>query len=220
MGLQALVDGRYIVQHDTFLKAIIDATSSNGSGTKSPLEDDWDKNFPDPLQYLPPRGEEPTEREGIAYAPDPNRSNMFDGYTFVFANMGQYNNLLAPITEGGGKALLKEAIPEKTDIDDFVRFVKGVAGEKDLGSFNDGSEGKRVVVVRYAPTKAKAGEVEWFYEFNRKVSIRLDHRLIEQNEFLDAILGVDASVLRRPLEIESSGIVAPPPTASKHIRGA
>jgi len=67
-----------------------------------------------------------------------------------------------------------------------------------------------VVVVRFNPVKGVG--TEWFADFGREVALRLDHRLIEQNEFLDAILGTDAKVLRRPLEVESSGVVAPPPT--------
>ena len=90
-------------------------------------------------------------------------------------------------------------------------YVKGVAGEKGLGEFEDGSEGKGVVVVKFNPSKG-AG-TEWYAEFSRQIAQVLDHRLIEQNEFLDAILGNDASVLRRPLLREESGLIAPPPTA-------
>jgi nijmegen breakage syndrome protein 1 len=174
------------------------------------LEEDFDVNFPDALQYLPPRGEEPTQRDASAYAPNPIRQDMFEGYTFVFYEKRQFETLLAPITEGRGKALLREAMPNITTVDEFVRYVKDVAGEKGLGEFEDGSEGKGVVVVRFNPVKGAGSE--WFAEFSRKVALYLDHRLIEQNEFLDAILGNDASVLRRPLEVESSGVVASTPT--------
>jgi nijmegen breakage syndrome protein 1 len=136
---------------------------------------------------------------------------MFEGYKFVFYEKRQFENLLPPITEGRGKALLREAIPNETSVDEFVRYVKSVAGEKGLGEFEDGSEGKGVVVVRFNPVKG-AG-TDWFMEFNREVALYLDHRLIEQNEFLDAILGNDASVLRRPLEFVQSGVAAPPPSA-------
>jgi nijmegen breakage syndrome protein 1 len=135
---------------------------------------------------------------------------MFEGYTFVFYEKRQHENLLAPIFEGGGKALLKEVVPNNTTVDEFVEFVKQTAGEKGLGSFEDGSEGKGVVVVRFNPVKGAGSD--WFADFNNQVSLRLDHRLIEQNEFLDAILGNDASVLRRPLEFVQSGVVAPPPS--------
>lgn len=211
-GLQALIDGRYIVHNDSYINALVAACTPPTDGSKSqcPLEEDWDGSFPDPLEYLPPRGEEPTQRDATAYSPNPSRQNMFEGYKFVFCEKRQFENLLAPITEGRGKALLQEAIPNETRVDDFVRYVKSVAGEKGLGEFEDGSEGKGVVVVRFNPVKG-AG-TDWFSDFNREVSLYLDHRLAEQNEFLDAILGNDASVLRRPLEFVQSGVVAPPPS--------
>ena len=138
---------------------------------------------------------------------------MFEGYTFVFYERRQHDTLLAPITQGGGKAYLKEAFPNETTVDGFVEYVKNVAGEKGLGEFEDGSEGKGVVVIRFNPVKGAGAD--WFASFGRKVQMRLDHRFVEQNEFLDAILGNDASVLRRPLEPELSGVVAPPPTAGE-----
>jgi len=212
-GLQALVDGRYIVHYDSYLKAVIAAATRSDPEAKSPLEEDWDRNFPDPLRYLPPRGEEPTEKGEDSYAPNSARKNMFEGYTFIFCNKNQFNTLLAPITEGGGKALLREVLFNETDMHDFIGFVKNVAGVKSLGSLDDGSEGRGVVVVRYNPSKGDEQEINFYTDFNRDVSLHLDHRLVEQNEFLDAILGVDASVLRRTLEVESSGVLPPPPTA-------
>ena len=208
------------MHNDSFVKAVIAAAtapttpSEDGSQATSPLEEDFYVNFPDALQYLPPRGEEPTQRDASAYAPNPLRQDMFEGYTFVFYENRQFETLLAPITEGRGKAMLREVIPNVTTVDEFVRYVKDVAGEKGLGEFEDGSEGKGVVVVRFNPVKGPGSE--WFAEFGTKVALYLDHRLIEQNEFLDAILGNDASVLRRPLEVESSGVIALPPTAGNY----
>lgn len=214
-GLQALIGGKHIVYNDCFAQALVKAaTAVDGP---APLEIDFEANFPDPLKYLPPKGEEPTEQDQSSYAPDPARQEMFEGYTFVFYEKRQYDNLFAPISEGGGKVSLMQAVPEKTTVDDFVRFVKGLAGEKGFGSFDDGTEGKGVVVVRFNPVKGDGNVTDWYAEFGRNVALYLDHRLIEQNEFLDAILGNDASVLRRPLEIESSGVVAPPPSAGKCI---
>ncbi len=207
-GLQALIDGKYIVHNDTFIQALVAAATPSEEGGAAPLEEDFDASFPNPLDYLPPKGEEPTARGEDAYAPNPNRQGMFDGYTFIFYEQRQFNTLLAPITDGRGKALLREVIPEETTVDDFVRYVKQVAGEKGLGEFEDGSEGKGVVVVRFNPVKG-AG-TEWYGNFGTQVSLHLDHRFVEQNEFLDAILGTDAKVLRRPLlEAGSSCIVAP-----------
>ncbi|XWW95226.1 hypothetical protein V2A60_003180 [Cordyceps javanica] len=201
-GLQALINGQFIVT-ESFLDAITKAADpvddGNGSQTCA-LEQNFDESWPDPMKHLPPRGGEPFEHPDEIYTPDSGRINIFDGYTFIFYDSTQYNNLLAPITNGGGKALAETVRPGETLSDDFVRYVKSVAGEKGLGSFDDGSEGKGVVVVRYLPTKGD--HVQWYTSFITTVSLQLDHRPIEQNEFLEAILIKDASMLRRPLEVE------------------
>ncbi|RGP79574.1 campothecin resistance conferring [Fusarium longipes] len=203
-GLQALINGKYIVT-ETFLDAVVEAGNlPEGAETTelSPLEQDFYQNWPDALQHLPPRGGEPVQHPDSTYAPDLGRKDIFEGYTFIFYDQVQYNNLLAPVTSGGGKALLRKVSPQETEVDEFVQYVKGVAGEKGLGAFDDGSEGRGVVVVRFIPSKGVA--IDWYVEFFRTVSLRLDHRPIEQSEFLEAILIKDASILRRPLEVESS----------------
>jgi len=190
-GLQALINGKYIVDH-TFIDVVLEAAEPNDDEV-SALEEDFDLNWPDPLGFLPPRGAEPTQRPADTYGPDASRQTFFEGYTFVFYEQAQFENLLPPITNGGGKALLRAVEPGSTDPDDFIRYVKNVAGEKG------------VVVVRFQPSKGPA--LPWYQDFVLHVSINLDHRLVEQNEFLDAILNNDASVLRKPLEIESSVMV-------------
>lgn len=205
-GLQALIDGKYIVHSDSYVQAVVAATTATENGP-APLEEDF-ANLPDPLQYLPPKGDEPSSRDHTAYAPDPSRQDMFEGYTFIFYDSGQFNSLLPPITAGRGKALLRDVVPNETTVDDFVRYVKGVAGEKGLGEFEDGSEGRGVVIVRY--NRVKGDGIDWFANFGRDVALRLDQRLVEQNEFLDAILGNDPSLLRKPLEVDST---APSSTA-------
>jgi nijmegen breakage syndrome protein 1 len=219
-GLQALICGKFIVCNESYVNALVAAatpvTPKEADGEfKSLLEQDWDANFPNPMDYLPPRGEEPTERDDSAYAPNLDRQSVFEGYTFIFYDKRQFNTLLAPINDGGGKAYFREVIQLKTEVQDFVRYVKDVAGEKGLGEFEDGSEGKGVVVVRFNPVKG-AG-IDWFANFNRDVALSLDHRLIEQNEFLDAILGNDASGLRRPLELEPPGTMEPTPSAGMSL---
>ncbi|KAH6675377.1 FHA domain-containing protein [Plectosphaerella plurivora] len=200
-GLQALINGKYIVT-DAFVDALEEAATIHDPEQGSALEGDFDGNFPDPLQYLPPRGGEPVERPNSAYAPNDDRQEVFDGYTFVFYDRGQYDTLLAPITNGKGKALYSEVKPNETSVDDFILFVKTEAGEKGLGSFEDGSEGRGVVVVRFIP--AKGEHMDWLTRFFTDVSQRLDHRPIEQNEFLEAILENNAAILRRALEPEAS----------------
>jgi nijmegen breakage syndrome protein 1 len=54
-GLQALVNGKYITHNDNFIKALVAATNPDSDGVV-PLDVDFDANFPDPLQFLPPRG--------------------------------------------------------------------------------------------------------------------------------------------------------------------
>ncbi|KAI1746784.1 hypothetical protein F4782DRAFT_474497 [Xylaria castorea] len=202
-GLQALINGKYIV-NDGFVDAIVDAASPETPGdgvATSSLEQDFDAHWPDPMRFLPPPGEEPVPRQPESFAPNAARAQLFDGYTFIFYEQKQYESLLAPITNGRGKALLNVAVAGETEIDDFIRCVKGVAGEKGLGEFEDGSEGKGVVVVKWMPNSEE--NADWYADFFRSISLRLDHRLIDQKEFLDAILNNDASGLRRPLEFES-----------------
>ncbi|KAK9779836.1 hypothetical protein SCAR479_03443 [Seiridium cardinale] len=209
-GLQALVNGVYIVD-DGFIATIIASSSieKGGDGVeKSALEGDFDANWPEPLKFLPAPGNEPVQRPAEAFAPNQARREMFEGYTFIFYEPKQHESLLGPITDGKGKALYKEVIPHETQIDDFIRYVKSVAGEKGLGEFEDGSEGKGVVVVRYVPADS------WYEEFYTAVSLRLDHRLIDQKDFLDAILVCDASGLRRPLEVETPAATQNGPSPS------
>lgn len=198
-GLQALVNGIHIVD-DGFINTIIAGVTPEDTGDgveRSALEANFDKNWPNALNFLPAPGNEPVQRPTEAFAPNPARNEMFDGYTFIFYDQKQHESLIGPITDGRGKALYKEVIPHKTEIDEFVGYVKSIAGEKGLGEFEDGSVGKGVVVVRYVPRD------DWYEEFYRAVSLRLDHRLIDQKDFLDAILNCDASGLRRHLEVET-----------------
>ncbi len=187
---------------ESFISAVVAAASvppGAAAGTSSRLETDFESHWPDPLVHLPPRGEEPSDRPVEAYTPDERRQDVFEGYTFIFYERKQYDNLFPAITSGKGKALFEEVTPGSTQVDDFIRYVKGVAGEKGLGSFDDGSEGRGVVVVRYTPGP-KGADVEWYIDFLNTFAQRLDHRPIDQREFLEAILSCDASMLRRPLE--------------------
>ncbi|KFY18290.1 hypothetical protein V492_00002 [Pseudogymnoascus sp. VKM F-4246] len=202
-GLQALINGKYIVDH-SFIDVIVNVTTAD-PGAESALESDFDSNWPTELDHLPPKGPEQTDRPSSSYLPDPERLIIFEGYTFVFYEQSQFDNLIAPITNGKGKALLHRVNPASTTAEEFVRYVKNVAGEKGTGEFEDGSTGTGVVVVRYQPLKGPT--LPFYSDFGQQVSLQLDHRLIEQSEFLDAILNNDASVLRRPLEVESSVVV-------------
>ena len=196
-GLQALINAKYIVSN-SFVDALVYVTTPGDFDepeSLSPLEEDFDGSWPDALQYVPPKGHEPNERPVEFFAPNLHRGNVFEGYTFVFCDQTQFDSLQAPITNGGGKALQFELTHGTTLASELVRFVKNTAGEKGVGEFEDGSEGKGVVVVKFRSKEFP----DWAAELCVQVALALDQRLIEQNEFMDAILTNDASVLRRPL---------------------
>ena len=208
-GLQALINGQYIVT-ETYIDALVYATTPENLDeleSLSPLEEDFDANWPNALEHLPAKSKEPSERPSEDFRPNAQRGNVFEGYTFVFLDATQFETLQAPITNGGGKALSFIPDPGKTTTLEIVRYVKSVAGEKGLGEFEDGSEGKGVVVVRF---RLKEKFADWAAQMDTSVSLSLGQRLIEQSEFLEAILLNDASILRRPLEVdyEESGEVA------------
>lgn len=202
--LQALIDGKPFVT-EGFMTAVAAAAAlhpdENGVET-SELEDDFEKAWPKAVEYLPPRAEGPgADRPAAVFAPNLRRQDIFEGYTFIFYERKRFDDLFPVICSGKGKALLKEAIPGRTEIDDFIRYVKSIAGEKGLGEFEDGSEGRGVVVVRYVPSTGDPTD-NWYLNFYNQVALRLDHRPIETRDFLPAILDVEPAQLRRALEVE------------------
>ena len=200
-GLQALINGQYIVT-ETYIDALVYATTPENLDeleSLSPLEEDFDAHWPNALEHLPAKSKEPSERPTKDFEPNTERGNVFEGYTFVFLDATQFETLQAPITNGGGKALSFIPDPGKTTTEEIVRYVKSVAGEKGLGEFEDGSEGKGVVVVRF---RLKEKFADWAAQMDTSISLALGQRLIEQSEFIEAILLNDASILRRPLEVD------------------
>lgn len=200
-GLQALVNGKYIV-NDSYIDAIVyAATPSDLENVESlsPLEVDFESAWPNPNDHLPPPGKEPTQRPADAFAPNPARLNIFEGYTFVFGDSAQFENLQGPINNGQGKALFYEVEDGVSTAADIVRFMEKAAGRQGVGSKRQGPGG--VVLVRFR----SQGEFEpWSIEISNEVALMVDQRVIEQREFLDAILGNDASPLCRALPTEGS----------------
>ena len=200
-GLQALINAKYIVA-ESYIDALIYATTPDNLDeleSLSPLEEDFDANWPNALDHLPAKSKEPSERPSEDFVPNSQRSSVFDGYTFVFCDSTQFEALQAPINNGGGKAVEFKLDQGKTTTEEVVRYVKTVAGEKGLGEFEDGSEGKGVVVVAF---RGKKGLEDWAANLTIQIALALGQRLIEQSEFLDAILLNDASILRRALPVE------------------
>ena len=203
-GLQALINGKFIVD-TSYLDAIIFATTPGNLDepeSLSPLEEDFAANWPSPAQHLPAPGREPGQRPAELFEPNRERKEIFQGYTFVFCNLRQFENLQAPITNGAGKALLFTITMGETAPREIVRFVKHAAGERGVGEFQDGSKGKGVVLVRFQGDK---GSEDWAIQTQEEIAQMLDHRLIEQNEFLDAILTNEPSKLRRALPVGYEG---------------
>lgn len=209
-GLQALVNGKYIVD-DSYIDALVYAATPGdleNDESLCPLETDFESAWPDPNEHLPPPGKEPTERPATAFAPNSGRLNVFEGYTFIFGDLAQFENLQGPINNGQGKALFYQVEDGVTTAADIVRFMKKAAGRKGVGSERHSSGG--VVLVRF---RSKGDLEQWSIEVGNEVALMTDQRVIEQREFLDAILGNDASPLCRTLPTEegSSQISASTP---------
>lgn len=209
-GLQALINGKFIVKN-SYLDAIEYATTPNdleSEAALSPLECDFDSAWPDPNEHLPPAGNEPTSRPAEAFAPNPDRINIFAKYTFVFGDMTQFDNLQAAITNGHGKALHYEVKDGETTAADIVRFMKKTAGNQGVGNERVGKGG--VVLVRF---RSKGHYEAWSIEVGNEVALMTDQRVIEQREFLDAILSNDTASLCRPLPREEASSQVSIPSA-------
>ncbi|EED19124.1 DNA damage response protein RcaA [Talaromyces stipitatus ATCC 10500] len=206
-GLQALINAKYIVS-DSYLDALVYAATPGdleATESLSPLEIDFDANWPDTNQYLPPAGKEPVQRPAEAFAPNPDRIRVFEGYTFVFCDPAQFENLSQPINNGHGKSLLFNVRNGETTAEELLQFIQNAGGEKSFEGLSDREVG--VVLVRF---RAKGYE-NWSIELGNQVALRMDQRVIEQSEFLDAILNVDATSLCRPLPREESSALPEPP---------
>ncbi|KAJ5109514.1 hypothetical protein N7456_006189 [Penicillium angulare] len=218
-GLQALINGKSIV-NNAYIDALVYATTPTdfeNDEALSPLEADFDAAWPNAKDYLPPPGNEPISRPAASFAPNPERINVFEGYTFVFGDPTQFENLQAAINNGQGKALLYDIKDGITTANDIVRFMRSSGGQKDTTYAQD--EPEKVVLVRFR----SKGELEpWSIEVGNEVALMTDRRVIEQREFLDAILGNDASPLCRPLPREEGSsqesIVATAPEPPSHSR--
>ncbi|KAI9732997.1 MAG: hypothetical protein M1834_003540 [Cirrosporium novae-zelandiae] len=209
-GLQALVNGKYIVSDD-FIDALQYAATPkilDEVESLSPLEEDFDGSWPDPMQYIPPPGKEPVERPASMFAPDHKRATIFEGYTFVFCDETQFENLQPPISDGGGKALYFELRMGETTVEDIVRYVNGI-------SRGGSGKGRAVLVVLF---NGKKQWVDWALGLGGQVAQTLNQRLVQQSEFLDVILCNDAGIFRRQLEEESNDRDTTPSVTAASIK--
>jgi hypothetical protein len=216
-GLLALVTGKHLVA-ESYIDALeYKATPTNLSQEEnlSSLEIDFDSAWPDPKDYLPPPGKEPTISAPAAYKPDPSRSTVFEGYTFVFGEQTQYDNLMPMITSGHGKALLFKPTDGEMTSDDLIKFLGNVSGHKDGGARPNGSNGK-VILVRW---RGKDDVEAWTDALINETALKMDQRAIDQSEFLGAILAKDAGLLQQavPFESTNDGRIAPPPSLADSL---
>lgn len=201
-GLQALITGKHIVDN-SYVDALVCATTPDDLEEEenlTPLEKDYNGAWPDPVQYLPPQGKEPTTKPSGAYAPSPDRARVFEGWTFVFLEAVQQETLLPAISTGQGKALLFRLEHNKTTPDELIDFMKTAAGEKKFGETQAANTEGGVVMVKPV-LKDDLGV--WADDLVNQVAIKLNQKYIDQADFLDAILAQDASTLRRSVPYES-----------------
>ena len=202
-GLQALVNGRHIVT-DEFIDAIVKVAVAPSNiedpdvPLPSPLEEDFDENWPDALKFLPAEGKEPITRPYKLFVPDPRRATVFTGYTFVFLDSNQFENLRDPIINGNGRAFLFEVQRQITTSSEVAQYVKALAGEKGEDPYRGGDENDTIIVVRFSGKKRNE---EWDSRLMHDIDLTLSQRSIEQNEFLDAIVMNDASGLKKEIEV-------------------
>lgn len=216
-GLQALITAKYMVS-ESYIDALEYATTPANLSQEenlSPLELDFDTAWPNPNDHLPPPGKEPTSRPVESYQPDPSRTNVFEGYTFVFGDQTQYDNLLPVVTSGHGKAILFKVINGESSADDLLQFLRNASGNKQNDHFQR-EDGGGVILVRWT---GKDDVHEWTNNLVNEVALKMDQRAIDQSEFLDAILANEASLLKQPIPFESTteGRVAPPPSAANSL---
>ncbi|KAK6361831.1 hypothetical protein TWF730_005545 [Orbilia blumenaviensis] len=192
ISLRALVNGAWIVT-PSFIDAIATAATKiraeNGELLDSLLEQDIATNWPDPITYLPPPGQEPNPKSPDFFRPNPTRKTMFSKYILICFTQQHMDIFTGVVTDGGGKTELfplKEGKTKPTEL--FVHIDR-----------LSGGPGQKKVIVLYPNV-----EGEWYVRFRKEVEERTGVRFAEQNEFLDAVLLADAGVLARPYEPEES----------------
>ncbi|KAI4911927.1 hypothetical protein J4E90_006745 [Alternaria incomplexa] len=206
--LSGLTSAKHIVTTEFLDKVLIVAAPSvdeENNYLPSKLEEDFDAWWPAEKEYIPGIDKEPVHQPHEMLLPDPSRSDVFSGLTFVFLSESQHSSLLDPVTGGGGKALLYNLQLGETTVDEYVDHVHNVAGKKRRGKPGDKLP---VITVRLNVL----AEDEWLKSFRIGVDQALGQRSIEQKEFLDTILTGDrASIQSPPAEVIAT---APPEVTS------
>lgn len=203
--LVGLVNARYIVT-EGFMHAVVKACQMPpDTDSSSPMELDFDGNWPSALEFVPPPSKEPVMRPANLYLPDRSRETIFEDLTFVFVDKHQHDNISEAVSGGGAKCPLHELELGKTDVKEFAKYVRGLAGKKGF----DPASKKGPVVLRW---RSKDPEYkDWVVKFLESLDLELGQRSAEQNEFLDAILTKDSSGMKRELlEVDEAPVSTDP----------
>ena len=219
--LQALLQAKWVVSA-SFVDALAsackqDGREQDGSPRPSLLEQDFDRNWPNEEDHICPSAGEPVTRPDSWLEPNTARTELFQHCNFVFLDSDQHESLAPVVNAGNGKALCFHFTLGQTRVAEVVKYVKDVSGNKEPGRFvlSDRAGPGGIVIVR-------ARDTDTFSDVHRQLDAALGQISIEQNEILDAILSVDATMLRRPLQATrgsgretaiSSSIPTPPGTA-------
>src|SRR5690242_4589486 len=197
--LSGLVAGKHIVTED-FLEAVIEratATTDDDFGyVPSPLEESFDEQWPKEDEYIPPTATEPVPRPQEMLRPDDSRSEVFANLTFVFLDDKQHGSLQDPIAGGGGKVLLYNLKFGETTVQEYVDYIRSVAGKKRGSRLNND---KLPVITVHLPIPSNSSE-DWAANFMNGIDRALNQRSVFQNEFLDILLTKDRAALQQPPE--------------------
>ncbi|KAF2210921.1 hypothetical protein CERZMDRAFT_99092 [Cercospora zeae-maydis SCOH1-5] len=199
--LQALLQARWVVSA-SFVEALAvacnqDGREQDGSPRTSLLEQDFDQNWPNEEEHICSSAGEPVSRPDSWLKPNSARCEVFQNYTFVFLETEQYDILAPVVNAGNGKALCFPFTLGRTKVEEAVQYVRDVSGNKETDRFAlSGQFGPSGIVI------IRARDTDTFRDVHRQLDAALGQLSIEQNEFLDAILSVDATMLRRPLQRE------------------
>ncbi|CCU81844.1 DNA damage response protein RcaA [Blumeria hordei DH14] len=190
-ALQALIDGKYIVQHESFINALVSMTSEENKG----LELDFDGNFPKPSEHLPLTNNTLTELKETDFHPSMIRQNIFVGHTFIFHEKSQFIEYNYPITAGGGKSHLYEMKPHETKFDEFVGYIKNFSRERESSEHCGQEDAGRLILIAFNPPMES--DSQWYAEFRKQASLTLRCHFIDQDELFKAVVKNDTSAIRK-----------------------
>ncbi|KAF3924597.1 hypothetical protein AA313_de0200870 [Arthrobotrys entomopaga] len=183
VSLRALINGAWIVT-SAFVDAIVTAAAQpkddKGENLDSPLQLDITQNWPNPINFLPPPGQEPNPKPASFFVPNPARKVMFEKWAVVCCTQQHMDIFTGVVADAGGKIELFELREGKTKPAELIVHLERL--------------GRKFIVL--APNTDDA----WSNTFRKDVEARVGVRFAEQNEFLDAILNADATMLARSYE--------------------